>query len=283
MPVLYLLHGGGGDRATRSAGRGAGGLRRRLSRGPAGGAHRRHARRDVDASWFDRLVAGRATRTTSPAPHRLRRPPLPHDRRPPRPGDRRPLERRPRRDVPRLRRARPVRGGRRDVGNIGWQSFTGGAELNKRDSPAWFTATCRAPGRQPRRARPHHGHRHELHERRARTPAARRLRAGLPRGQPRVRRRARGHAPRRRPRLPRDRGGHSWRWWPKWLGERQLPFLLQRLDDPQPAGARSRTSGPRLPFRYRSVQTAFSVYGYDVEVARKAREFLDLSGVGGTG
>ena len=30
-------------------------------------------------------------------------------------------------------------------------------------------------------------------------------------------------------------GGHSWRWWPLWLRERHLPFFLARLSDPRPA------------------------------------------------
>jgi enterochelin esterase-like enzyme len=76
-------------------------------------------------------------------------------------------------------------------------------------------------------------------------------------------------------------GGHAWRWWTTWLRDRQLPFLLARMADPQ--RARFPASPPRLPFRYRSIAPAFSAYGYDVTVERGVREFLDLSDVSADG
>jgi S-formylglutathione hydrolase FrmB len=72
-------------------------------------------------------------------------------------------------------------------------------------------------------------------------------------------------------------GGHSWRWWPYWLEERHLPFLLARLADP--AGTAPAPSAPRPGFRYRSIAPSFSVWGYDVAVQRDVREFLDLRDV----
>jgi S-formylglutathione hydrolase FrmB len=72
-------------------------------------------------------------------------------------------------------------------------------------------------------------------------------------------------------------GAHQFTWWTPWLEDRQLPFLLERLADPQPRPA----SASSLPesFRYRSIRPAFSVWGYDVAVERDAREFLDLRAV----
>lgn len=73
-------------------------------------------------------------------------------------------------------------------------------------------------------------------------------------------------------------GGHSWNWWPLWLRERHLPFLLARTTDPQ----RSNFGIPEQPpvtFRYRSIANDFSVWGYDVHVERAVREFLDLTDV----
>ena len=74
-------------------------------------------------------------------------------------------------------------------------------------------------------------------------------------------------------------GGHSWRWWPLWLRERHLPFLLARLADPRRGRGESAPAAPRAGFRYRSIAPEFSVWGYDVRVERAVLEFLDLSDV----
>jgi enterochelin esterase-like enzyme len=71
-------------------------------------------------------------------------------------------------------------------------------------------------------------------------------------------------------------GGHAWRWWTKWFRQRQLPFLLARLAAPVSARLPTRASPPRFPFRYRSVSRHINVYGYTVTVSRRANEFLDL-------
>jgi S-formylglutathione hydrolase FrmB len=74
-------------------------------------------------------------------------------------------------------------------------------------------------------------------------------------------------------------GAHSWNWWPLWLRERHLPFLLARLADPRPADNGADPPPLREGFRYRSIAAAFSVWGYDVHVDRAVREFLDLRDV----
>ncbi|MBX3023619.1 hypothetical protein KF840_01785 [bacterium] len=71
-------------------------------------------------------------------------------------------------------------------------------------------------------------------------------------------------------------GAHAWRWWSPWLRDRHLPFLLARLADPHPADVADPSPTPRADFRYRSVAPSFSVWGYQVDVARDVREFLDL-------
>ena len=71
-------------------------------------------------------------------------------------------------------------------------------------------------------------------------------------------------------------GGHSWNWWPLWLRERHLPFLLARLGDPDPGDLPPAPAAPRTGFRYRSIAPQFSVWGYQVIVDRAVREFLDL-------
>jgi enterochelin esterase-like enzyme len=78
-------------------------------------------------------------------------------------------------------------------------------------------------------------------------------------------------------------GGHAWRWWTAWLRDRHLPFLWRRLAAPEPAGAPPRASGLPSAFRYRSIAPSFSVYGYDVTLARPVREFLDLRDVSSGG
>ncbi|MEY2470718.1 MAG: hypothetical protein QOK28_47 [Actinomycetota bacterium] len=71
-------------------------------------------------------------------------------------------------------------------------------------------------------------------------------------------------------------GTHTWRWWTYWLRERQLPFIYERLAKP----TKHPTSSP-LPasFRYRSIASHFSIYDYDVTVTRDHPEFLDLTNV----
>jgi S-formylglutathione hydrolase FrmB len=76
-----------------------------------------------------------------------------------------------------------------------------------------------------------------------------------------------------------DEGGHSWRWWPKWLLEKHLPVFYKHLAKPMAASRAVVASGPRFPFRFRSIAPAFSVYGYDVRVTRETSEFLDMSDV----
>jgi S-formylglutathione hydrolase FrmB len=73
-----------------------------------------------------------------------------------------------------------------------------------------------------------------------------------------------------------DEGGHAWRWWTTWLRDKHLPFLLRRAADPEAASKPQTVSRPRFPFRYRSIAPSFSIYGYDVSVRREASEFLDL-------
>lgn len=73
-------------------------------------------------------------------------------------------------------------------------------------------------------------------------------------------------------------GSHAWRWWTKWLAERDVPFFFERLAPPSEVAA---TPGAvPASFRYRTIAPSFSVWGYDVEVDRSVREFLDLTDVG---
>jgi hypothetical protein len=74
-------------------------------------------------------------------------------------------------------------------------------------------------------------------------------------------------------------GGHSWNWWPLWLRERHLPFLLVRLADPRPGGEPPPAEAPREGFRYRSIAAELGAWGYEIAVERDVREFLDLRDV----
>lgn len=74
-------------------------------------------------------------------------------------------------------------------------------------------------------------------------------------------------------------GAHQYKWWSKWLEERQLPFLQQRMADPIAATTPAAVSRIPAEFRYRSIKPRFSVWGYDVSVERAVREFLDLRAV----
>lgn len=69
-------------------------------------------------------------------------------------------------------------------------------------------------------------------------------------------------------------GGHAWVWWSAWWRDAHLPFLLDHLADPTatvPPGE-VRTD----PFRHRSVAPDFSVWGWTFSVDRDVREFLDV-------
>ena len=68
-------------------------------------------------------------------------------------------------------------------------------------------------------------------------------------------------------------GSHAWWWWTPWLRDRHLPFLWERLADPVRVVKKSQI---RLPFRYRSIKPSFEVYGYDVAIDRDVSEFLSL-------
>lgn len=74
-------------------------------------------------------------------------------------------------------------------------------------------------------------------------------------------------------------GAHAWNWWSLWLRERHLPFFLARLADPRPVDVPAGAPTPRPGFNYRSIASQFSVWGYDVSVARPVREFLELRDV----
>ena len=74
-------------------------------------------------------------------------------------------------------------------------------------------------------------------------------------------------------------GGHAWRWWSQWLRDHDLPFLLDRLADPQPVDApvRRTTAPPR--WRYKSISDAFTIWGHDVRVERDVEAMLELTDV----
>ena len=78
-------------------------------------------------------------------------------------------------------------------------------------------------------------------------------------------------------------GSHAWRWWTKWLAERDLPFFHERLLPAQPVGQRVAPSPVPESFRYRSIAPEFTVWDHYVEVDRTIREFLDLTDVTATG
>jgi S-formylglutathione hydrolase FrmB len=74
-------------------------------------------------------------------------------------------------------------------------------------------------------------------------------------------------------------GSHAWRWWSKWFAERHLPFSLIRLSDPVSVSLKVPSSPVPSSFRYRSIFPSFSVWGYSVSVKRPAPEFLSMTDV----
>jgi S-formylglutathione hydrolase FrmB len=66
-------------------------------------------------------------------------------------------------------------------------------------------------------------------------------------------------------------GSHAWRWWTPWLRDTHLPFLLDRL-----AAA---TDATPATWQYKSISGQFTVWGYDITVEREAEEMLELTDV----
>ncbi|HEX9683522.1 MAG TPA: alpha/beta hydrolase-fold protein [Acidimicrobiales bacterium] len=74
-------------------------------------------------------------------------------------------------------------------------------------------------------------------------------------------------------------GMHQYTSWTPWLEERQLPFLQERMVGPRPLADDLLEAETPLSFRYRSIKPEFEIWGYGVAVERDVREFLDLSEV----
>jgi pimeloyl-ACP methyl ester carboxylesterase len=71
-------------------------------------------------------------------------------------------------------------------------------------------------------------------------------------------------------------GSHAWRWWSSWLEEHDLPFLLGHLDDPYPVDHVPVSPSVGIPWTYKSISSSFDIYGYEVDVERATEEFLEL-------
>ena len=72
-------------------------------------------------------------------------------------------------------------------------------------------------------------------------------------------------------------GAHAWTWWTRWLRDHQLPFFYARLARPQATPLTP--SALPASFRYRTIKDRFTIYGYDVTARRSVKEFLDLTDV----
>lgn len=77
-------------------------------------------------------------------------------------------------------------------------------------------------------------------------------------------------------------GSHAWRWWSAWLRDDHLPFLLQHLADAQPIDAPVTSSPTPAAWDYKSISTAFDVWGYTFAVDRGTEEFLEIAVEAGT-
>lgn len=74
-------------------------------------------------------------------------------------------------------------------------------------------------------------------------------------------------------------GGHKWRWWSEWFRTRDLPFILDRVERARRSSPPIEPTGVPETFRYRSIAPSFDVWEHHVEVDRDVREFIDLTEV----
>jgi S-formylglutathione hydrolase FrmB len=78
-------------------------------------------------------------------------------------------------------------------------------------------------------------------------------------------------------------GSHSWHWWSTWLREDHLPFLLKRVATAEPIDAPIMTTAAPASWHYKSISPHFTIWGYDIAVEPKTRDdFLSLTDVTGT-
>ena len=78
-------------------------------------------------------------------------------------------------------------------------------------------------------------------------------------------------------------GSHAWRWWTAWLRDDHLPFLLARVAAAERLGPARRTTPPPASWHHKSISPHFSLWGYDIRVKRtELDEFLSLTHVTAT-
>ena len=75
-------------------------------------------------------------------------------------------------------------------------------------------------------------------------------------------------------------GSHAWRWWRAWLRDHDLPFLLDHLADAQLVDAPIAPAPTPTAWDYRSISSDFEIWGYDFTVDRPVEEFLHVAVAG---
>jgi len=63
-------------------------------------------------------------------------------------------------------------------------------------------------------------------------------------------------------------GSHAWRWWSTWLRDHDLPFVLEHLADAHPVDDAPNATLEAVTWTYKSISNSFDVWGYTFDVDR---------------
>lgn len=75
-------------------------------------------------------------------------------------------------------------------------------------------------------------------------------------------------------------GSHSWHWWTLWLRDDHLPFLLAHAAAAEPATGKSAVTASPALWHYKTISPAFTVWGYSFQVTKAPQDsWLTLTNV----
>ncbi|MEA3055733.1 MAG: hypothetical protein QOD30_1165 [Actinomycetota bacterium] len=75
-------------------------------------------------------------------------------------------------------------------------------------------------------------------------------------------------------------GSHSWIWWTQWLRDDHLPFLVARVAAAEAARGKTAVSAPPTSWHYKTISPRFRIWGYSFVVTKAPQDaWLSLTNV----